>query len=203
MTPRAPRRRTRFLRQSSRGPDRGARTGMHNDLSQGYFALFDLEPCFALAAERLDRAYRALATRVHPDRFAHRDDAARRQSLMLATHANEAYRTLKKPVLRARYLLGLRGVETADKTALLPREFLIEQMEWREALADAKDARDIVALERLNATVRHRSTSLHERLVQQLDREHDNPGAAETVHKLMFLEKLAAEIADSCAALEN
>ena len=203
MTPRAPRRRTRFLRQSSRGPDRGARTGMHNDLSQGYFALFDLEPCFALAAERLDRAYRALATRVHPDRFAHRDDAARRQSLMLATHANEAYRTLKKPVLRARYLLGLRGVETADKTALPPREFLIEQMEWREALADAKGVRDIVALERLDTTVRRRTEALHDRLAHQLDAENDHAGAAATVHKLMFLEKLVAEIADASAALED
>lgn len=203
MTPRALRRRTRFLRQSSRGPDRDARRSMHNDLSQGYFALFDLEPCFTLAAERLDRAYRALATRVHPDRFTYRDDAERRQSLMLATHVNEAYRILKQPVLRARYLLGLRGVETADKTASLPREFLIEQIEWREAMAEAKVGRDLVALERLDATVRHQSAILHERLTRQLDHKHDNPGAAETVHKLMFLEKLAAEIADGRAALED
>lgn len=176
---------------------------MSDDQNQSYFALFGLEARFALVPEQLDRAYRALASRVHPDRFAHRDDAERRRSLAQATHANEAYRTLKKPVLRARYLLGLRGVELADTTAALPNEFLIEQMEWREALADAKGVRDIVALERLDTTVRRRTEALHDRLAHQLDAENDHAGAAATVHKLMFLEKLVAEIADASAALED
>ncbi len=174
---------------------------MHDDLDHGYFALFDLEPRFALVINRLDAAYRALAARVHPDRFARGSDAERRQSLMLATYANEAYRVLKNPVLRARHLLGLRGVETTEKGTVLPCEFLAEQMEWREALADAKAACDLAALERIESIIKHRSASMQEQLAQQLDHEHDYAGAAETMHKLMFLEKLIGEIADARALL--
>lgn len=172
-------------------------------MPQSYFALLNLEPRFALPAEQLDLAYRALATRVHPDRHTHAAPAEQRQALTLATNANEAYRTLKKPLLRARHLLSLRGIQAAEQSVTMPPEFWIEQMEWREALSDARAARDCNALQRLHAVVRDRAAALHAQLATQLDAERDDPAAAQSVQQLMFMEKLVADIDEARALLEQ
>src|SRR5262245_49100286 len=110
-------------------------------LTSSHFELFGLAPAYALDAGRLEQAYRDIQARVHPDRFAHAGDAERRASMQMTTQVNEAYRTLRSPVLRARYLLELNGVDTAFETdTAMPKDFLMQQMELREQLEEAKDA---------------------------------------------------------------
>ena len=171
-------------------------------MPQSYFALFNLEPRFALPIEQLDLAYRALATRVHPDRYANAGPAEQRQALALATDANEGYRTLRKPVLRARHLLSLRGIDAAGAGTATAPEFLLEQMEWREALGDVQATRDGDALQRLDKTVRSRAAALQAQLAIQLDAEGSHPAAAQSVQQLMFVEKLIADIDEARALLE-
>ena len=109
------------------------------DLKQDFFALFGLEPVFAINMERLEQAYLDIQGRVHPDRFAHLPDLEKRLSMQWATHANEAFRTLKSPLARGHYLLEMRGVDPAfDTNTAMSAEFLMEQMEWREALGEAQ-----------------------------------------------------------------
>ncbi|MGE0113778.1 MAG: Fe-S protein assembly co-chaperone HscB [Steroidobacteraceae bacterium] len=202
-----PHRRTRFLRQGSRTWERTTsptwRSGRSPDMQQSYFELLNLEPRFGIVAEQLDQAYRALASRVHPDRYAQADISAQRTALQLATDANEAYRTLKKPVLRARHLLGLRGVATSERSISMPPEFLMEQMEWREALGDAQSAHDRDGLLKLGSIVRSRIAHLQQCLATLLDTEQNNHAAADATHQLMFVEKLLNDIDDACAALED
>ena len=94
---------------------------------------------------------------MHPDRFAHAGDAERRASMQWTTRVNEAYRTLKSPVQRAKYLLELEGVDVAFETnTAMPPEFLMRQMELREALEQAGDARDAAALDALRAVAARR-----------------------------------------------
>ena len=171
-------------------------------MQQSYFALFNLEPRFALAMEQLDSAYRALAARVHPDKFAHADAQEQRMALQLATQANEAYRALKKPVSRARHLLDLRG-QSEQAGSTTQQNFLIEQMEWREALDDASSARDLHGLTKLNQSVRERSRVLQRQLEQQLDQLNDAAAATHTVQQLMFVEKLLNNIDDARSRLED
>ena len=172
-------------------------------MQQSYFSLFNLEPRFALPLDRLEAAYRALASQVHPDRYAHAGSAAQTHAMMLSTHANEAYRTLKKPVPRARHLLNLRGVEVNERHNAVKPEFLMAQMEWREALGDAKAAQDINALQQLERFARNQTKALNERLHAQLDTEQNNQAAIETMQQLMFVEKLAQEIDDAIVQLEG
>ncbi len=122
------------------------------NFNQDFFALFNLPRRFALDRSALDSAYRQIQGEVHPDRFATRPDAERRLALQWATQVNEAYQTLRQPLARARYLLSLSGVDTAeDSNTAMPAEFLMLQREWREAIMDARAAQDAGALETLAA----------------------------------------------------
>jgi molecular chaperone HscB len=109
-----------------------------------------------------------------------------------ATRVNEAYRTLKSPVQRAKYLLELNGVDVQFETnTQMPADFLLKQLELREALAETKQA---AALDRLQAQVQLEKRQLEQGIAQLIDGRKDFAAAAGEVRKLMFLDKLGAEI---------
>jgi molecular chaperone HscB len=127
---------------------------------QNHFELFGLEPGYALEPERLERAYLEIQARIHPDRFAHAGDAERRASMQWTTRVNEAYRTLKDPVERARYLLELKGVDVAFETQHCDAaDFLGRQLELREALELAQGEKNAGALDRLRSALRSEEKS--------------------------------------------
>ncbi len=174
------------------------------DFNVDHFALFDLPRAFRLDAEALDRRYRQIQAQIHPDRFADADEMRRRLSLQWTTQVNEAYRTLRKPLPRALYLLGLlgRAVDTENNNAM-PPEFLVEQMAWREALAEARGADDANELEAQDERLRERIAQAYDELAACLDDRRDYPAATDTALRLMFLEKLLAEIGEALAALDE
>ena len=162
---------------------------------KNHFELFGLTPAFALDPDRLDGAYREIQARIHPDRFAHAGDAERRASMQWTTHVNEAYRILKSPVLRGRYLLSLQGVDIgAEDNTAMPQDFLVRQMEWREQLEEARDRRNAEALQRLRSDLREERGGLVARIGERIDRQQDVQGAADLVRRLMFLEKFDEDI---------
>jgi molecular chaperone HscB len=124
--------------------------------------------------------------------------------MQLATQVNEAYQTLKSPIARARYLLQLHGVDTQEETnTAMPAAFLMQQMEWREAIEEGRDAGDIDALDALLKELRHAAKALESDLHACLDQQPDYPKAAEAVRKLRFLDKVRDEIDQAIEALEN
>jgi len=105
---------------------------------QNHFDLFQLPARFDLDMGALDAAYRDVQGRVHPDRFVNAGNAEKRVAMQWATRANEAYQTLKNPQKRAQYLCELNGVDLqTDSNTAMPMAFLMQQMEWREALGEA------------------------------------------------------------------
>ena len=143
-------------------------------------------------AVALERGYREIQSQIHPDRFAASGDAERRASMQWTTRVNEAYRTLKDPVQRAKYLLELNGVDVAFETnTQMPTEFLMRQLELREALADA---RSVEALDRLREGVEREKAALENRIGELIDARRELDAAAGEVRKLMFLRRLGEEI---------
>jgi molecular chaperone HscB len=162
---------------------------------QNHFELFGLAPTFALEPEALEKRYRDIQSQVHPDRFAHAGDAERRASLQWTTRVNEAYRALKDPVQRGKHLLELHGVDVAFETnTQMPTDFLMQQLELREELEAAVGAEDGSRLERLRSGLCSQKRELETLIGQKIDAKKDYAGAAELVRKLMFLDKLEAEI---------
>ncbi|MFZ3286937.1 MAG: Fe-S protein assembly co-chaperone HscB [Telluria sp.] len=170
---------------------------------QNHFDLFQLPAKFALDMGALDAAYRDVQGQVHPDKFVNATDAEKRVAMQWATRANEAYQTLRNPQKRAQYLCEQHGVDlkTESNTAM-PMDFLMQQMEWRDALVEARAARDEAALEAIDTQLRQER---EQRLVQvgrQLDAD-DYEQAAQGVRALMFLDKFGEDLRFAFDAIEN
>ena len=169
-----------------------------------HFALFGLPRSFALDRDALEHVYRDVQAQVHPDKHAHLADADRRVAMQWATQVNEAYRTLRDPLLRARYLLHLAGHDPRIETnTAMPAEFLIEQMEMREAVAEAREGGDVDELDTLHRRVRKDMAARQQELAEALDARHDYAHAGEVVRRLMFDEKLLSEVDAALEAVET
>ncbi len=166
------------------------------ELQQGHFALFGLPERFALDEAALEQAYRQVQSQVHPDRFAAAGPAEKRVAMQWATRANEAVRTLRSPVARAAYLCERNGQAIdAESNTAMPPEFLMQQMQWRE---DLEEARSVSRPEEVQALVRdveaHRDQTLAE-VAAALDERHDYVAAASGVRQLFFIDRFRAELA--------
>lgn len=179
-------------------------TVMSIDLKQDFFALFGLPRRFELDEATLARAYHDLQGEVHPDRYAHLPDADKRRAMQWATRVNEGLQTLKKPLNRAIYLLQLAGIDPALETnTAMSSEFLMEQMQWREELEEARSAGDADELHHLHERLRQQGRDMLAELRCALDERHDLHAAAEIVRRLMFIDKLQNQIDDALEALED
>jgi molecular chaperone HscB len=170
---------------------------------QNHFELFNLPVRFDVDLAALDAAYRDVQGRVHPDRFVNATDAEKRVAMQWATRANEAHQTLKNPLKRARYLVELNGIDlqTESNTAM-PMDFLMQQMEWREALGDARAAKDAQALDELDAQLKRERKQRLETIGRELDAGKYEQ-AAQDVRALMFLDKFGDEVHYAFEALES
>lgn len=169
---------------------------------QNHFELFQLPQRFALDTSMLEQAYHEVQNQTHPDRFVNATSAEKRVAMQWATRANEAYRTLKSPFKRAAYLCELNGVALeAESNTAMPAAFLMQQMEWRETLDDARAEKNLVALGELDNALRVARRVDLERIGVLLDGE-DFQQAAQYVRQLMFLEKFGEEISNAFAVLE-
>jgi molecular chaperone HscB len=129
-------------------------------------------------------------------------DAEKRVAMQWATRANEAYQILKSPFRRAAYLVELNGIDLqVESNTAMPRAFLMQQMEWRELLEEARAQRELATLEKLESELSAaRKKQLAEIAIQLEVKEYAQAG--EGVRQLMFLEKFADEVSQAFEALE-
>ncbi|KAE8449233.1 hypothetical protein EG329_008400 [Mollisiaceae sp. DMI_Dod_QoI] len=93
---------------------------------------------FYIDVRQLRKEFLLLQSKAHPDLFPpHLKSRAEATSSLI----NTAYKTLQSPLLRAQYLLGLQGIETAeDETAKVEDPtLLMEVLEAREAIESAEE----------------------------------------------------------------
>jgi molecular chaperone HscB len=146
--------------------------------AQDHFAALGLPRAWALDPAELERRFRERSRLVHPDRFARKSARERRLSLERSTRLNDAHRTLKEPRRRAAYLLQLHGRDPqAEARTLHDPEFLEEQLEAREQLAEAHARGDARRLALLAAGARDRLAALDEELGHALASASPDPAA--------------------------
>ncbi len=162
------------------------------NLQSNDFELFGLVERFAQDRPALDARWKELQRQAHPDKFAAQGVAAQRVAMQWSVRINEAYQRLKEPLRRAAYLCELHGtpIQAEDNTAM-PGAFLMQQMEWREALEDAQTAAAIEALD--DEVMRARKAGLA-RCEVLIDQQQDFASAAQQVRALMFIARFADDI---------
>jgi molecular chaperone HscB len=171
------------------------------------FELFGLPAAFALDRSQVDLQWKTLQREAHPDRFASEGAAAQRIAMQWSVRINEAYNRLKDPLKRAAYLCELNGAAVnAENNTSMPAAFLMQQMEWREALDDCKAIKapdlKIDALEKLLDEVDASQAQALKRMAVLIDVDHNFPAAVGQVRALMFIEKFSQEVQhqlDACS----
>jgi molecular chaperone HscB len=163
-----------------------------NQLGGNDFELFQLSAVFSQDGCVIDERWRALQAQVHPDRFVREGAAAQRVAMQWSTRVNEAYQRLKNPLRRAVYLCQLRGAPVqAESNTAMPVAFLMQQIEWRETLEQAKTTSQVVAL--AQEVCSHQAKALLQ-IECLLDEKQDALGAVQLVRELMFLERFLKDI---------
>ena len=162
------------------------------NLQSDDFVLFGLTRGFAQERAAIDARWKELQREAHPDKFAAQGVAAQRVAMQWSVRINEAYQRLKDPMRRAAYLCELHGalIRAEDNTAM-PAAFLMQQMEWREALEEAQSSSELDALDGEVDKARREALAHCEQLI---DQTHDYAGAACQVRALMFVARFADDI---------
>lgn len=156
------------------------------------FTLLGLPRHFLLDRATLDERWKALQAKVHPDRFAAEGGAAQRVAMQWAVRVNEAHQRLKDPLKRAAYLCELAGAPIrSESNTAMPADFLMQQMQWREALEEAGNVAEVQALADEVSAQRAARLARVQRLI---DDEGRHGEAALEVRALMFIDRLSDEI---------
>jgi molecular chaperone HscB len=150
-----------------------------------------------------EKRHRELSRALHPDRFVGTAPSERRAALGKAVEVNEAWRVVRDPIRRAEALLKLSGVSVGEgQEPKADPEFLMEMLELREALAEARQARDLSAVRRMARAIEERAAEVERRLGEGFAQGH----AAQLVARVgelrffrRFLEEVSA-IEDELAA---
>jgi len=170
---------------------------MQDAVTKNYFELFELPVTFDIDLNVLTQRYRELQHAVHPDKFANATDRERMLAVQQTSLINEAHTSLKDPLLRARYMLSLAGVDiTNEPETVMDTEFLMQQMELREQLAEIKGSQDALTnldnfMANVKSELKKRIQTLSE-LLSDLNTETQKQAYALT-QQMQFLYKLQSE----------
>jgi molecular chaperone HscB len=159
-----------------------------------YFTLFGLTPGYVVDTQQLATRYQELQRQFHPDKYASRPQAEQLLAVNQSATINQAWQTLRHPLLRAEYLLLLNGFDLANEQhTVRDTAFLMEQLELREELDSIEQSANSTALETFANHVTTMVQDRSARMVQELDALQWEK-AADTVRKLRFLDKLQHHI---------
>ena len=162
------------------------------NLQSNDFELFGLAPQFAQDRATVDARWKDLQREAHPDKFAAQGASAQRVAMQWSVRINEAYQRLKDPLKRAAYLCELHGAAVnAENNTAMPPKFLMQQMDWREALDDANGVSD---LDELGRQVKLAMRDELLKCEQLLDQQQDYPQAVQQVRALMFIERFERDV---------
>jgi molecular chaperone HscB len=164
--------------------------GRHGD----YFSFLGLPRRLVIDADDLERRFRELSRKFHPDYFYNASPTERLASLERSSYLNDAYRALKNPVSRIEHLLAIEGLPSAkseEGTAKVPPALLEEVFALNEELDEIRERRESGAdpetlrarLEKARAPIEAKREE-HERQLQELSAQWDGEQKRETLDAL-------------------
>ncbi|NNJ71596.1 MAG: Fe-S protein assembly co-chaperone HscB [Enterobacterales bacterium] len=134
-------------------------------MQQDYFSHFGMAPSYDLDLKLLGKAYRSLQQQAHPDRHIQADSTTRLKSVTQTAFNTEAYHTLRSAVQRGVYLLQINDVDfSLDNYTVSDMELIMQQLKYREQLADIKENNDESSLVSLSLEAKQHITEICDEL---------------------------------------
>jgi molecular chaperone HscB len=166
-----------------------------------FFDFLSVPKSFDLDIHRLEKNYWKKQRVIHPDKFGVKSSEEQEYSLQQAESLNVAYETLRKPVMRAQYMLSLVGIEIGEgsDSSDLPADVLFEVMETREELSLAHSDADI-------RTIAMKNNSSQQNAVQTISQafqQGDFAQARVATQQLMFYSKIAELCREKLDSVEH
>ncbi len=173
-------------------------------LTSNFFELFDLPVSYDVDLSKIQQHYMALQKQVHPDKFANGTDQEKRLSMQQTSWINEAQATLKDPVLRATYLLKLKGTDiNLENETTMDAVFLMQQLELRERLENIRNEDDpLDVLDGLSKELKSSIDDMMKGFSQSYEADQIDD-AREWIRKLQFMQKAIKEINTLSADIED
>jgi len=170
--------------------------GRHGD----YFSFLGLPRRLTIDAQDLERRFRDLSRKFHPDYYYNASPAERLASLERSSYLNDAYRTLRSPVARVEHLLAIEGLPSArseEGSAKVPAGLLEEVFALNEELDEIRELRESggepgqlsARLEKARQPIEGKREE-HERQLQELAARWDAQDTASAQDKRATLEAL-------------
>jgi molecular chaperone HscB len=176
--------------------DRILALGRHGD----YFSFLGFPRRLSLDAQALERRFRELSRKFHPDYFYNSSSAERLASLERSSYLNDAYRTLRNPSARIEHLLAIEGLPPAKSEeggVKVPAALLEEVFELNEELDQIRELReeggDWETLRRRLEAAREpidRKRLEHERQIAELMKRWDTQFESQSPERKATLEAL-------------
>lgn len=154
---------------------------------------------FDLDLAVIEKTHRELSRALHPDRFSQAGASERRAALEKAATVNEAFRVLRDPIKRAEALFRLAGWSVDEGSA--PKasgEFLMDMMEQREELAEARAKKDLAKVRALGERMRARVARVEGELTRAFGGDGGRESVGTSLHllgELRFYKRFLSEVA--------
>ncbi|EEY68151.1 uncharacterized protein PITG_04539 [Phytophthora infestans T30-4] len=163
--------------------------GCHCD----YFEMFKVPKNFNLEQRSIEKTYWNLQKRLHPDLYGSKSEFEKELSAVNAAVINDAYKMLKKPNTRVKYLLALHGIDALGETAstAVDPELLMQTMEIRERIAEALD---VDTLHEIRKEVSEHIDTIINKLGEVYDKDQDLESTKQYAVELQYMVKCAEEI---------
>lgn len=173
-------------------------------LKNNFFELFELPVSYDVDLNQIQKTYMKLQKLVHPDKFASGSDQEKRLSMQQTSWINEALATMKDPVLRANYLLQLKGTDSDQGSeTTMDAAFLMQQLEMRERLENIKQEADpLSVLDEMDKKIKNTTKTIMDGFAKSYE-ENQFDDAREWVRKLQFMRKAKKEIDTLSADIED
>jgi len=163
-----------------------------------YFTIFGLPRKLWIEMSALEQKFLQMSWKLHPDNFVNASEEERDLSLKRSSELNDAYRTLRDPVGRVEYLLGIEGArKEGEHKQQAPPELLEEVFELNESLDELREAKaagnDLAALKsRLEAAEKnfHQKLGEVDAQLQTAAREWDTALQADSATRKKIMAKL-------------
>ena len=163
---------------------------------QDPFAMLGVDRRFDLDLKVLEKTHRELSRALHPDKYAQAGASERRAVLEKAASVNEAWRTVRDPIKRAEALFQLAGIKVGeDNEPKATTAFLMEVLEEREALSEARAAKDLAKVRAVGETMTKRAELTQKKLADGFASGGDVEKLVPLLGELRFYKRFLDEVA--------